>query len=315
LKVICVSPALGRELGEHASDHRPHGSEHVVLCRERHLDVELVELARAAVGARVLVTKAGCDLKVAIEPGDHIELLILLRCLRQRVEPARVQSRWDQEVAGTFGRAGGQDRRLQLGEARLVHPASDARDHGRAQADVALHDLAPQVEEAIAQPALLGRLALGIDLQGQGVGGGLDQELVGHELDRTRRQARVDSLWRPRHDRAGDRHDAFQPHVRRRPEERRLGMHYDLGDPGMVAQVDEQELAVIAFAMHPAAQACDGADVGAAELAAMVRAVDVHDGTGPLAGRGAAQSRGARDKVTMAPCLSSEPDSSGRPTP
>ena len=107
------------ELGEQAVHHRLDGREHVLLGDEAHLDVELVEFARAAVGAGVLVAKAGCDLEVPVEAGDHVELLVLLRRLRQGVEPARMQPRRHQEVARTLGRRRGQDRRLELGEALL----------------------------------------------------------------------------------------------------------------------------------------------------------------------------------------------------
>ena len=66
------------------SQHRLDRREDVFLGHEAHLDVELVELAGAAVGARVLVAKAGGDLEIAVEAGDHGELLELLGRLRQR---------------------------------------------------------------------------------------------------------------------------------------------------------------------------------------------------------------------------------------
>src|SRR3546814_12919214 len=81
---------------------------------EAHLEVELVELARRAVGAAVLVAKAGRDLEVAVEAGDHQKLLEHLRRLRQRVELARVQAARHQVVARALGAAGGEDRRLEL---------------------------------------------------------------------------------------------------------------------------------------------------------------------------------------------------------
>src|SRR3546814_2482821 len=59
--------APAREGLEHAVQHRLDGGEDVVLGDEAHLEVELVELARRAVGAAVLVAKAGRDLAVAVE--------------------------------------------------------------------------------------------------------------------------------------------------------------------------------------------------------------------------------------------------------
>src|SRR5438067_10004389 len=49
-----------------------------------------VELARRPVGAAVLVTEAGGDLEVAIEPGDHEELLE-----RSEEHTSELQSRFD----------------------------------------------------------------------------------------------------------------------------------------------------------------------------------------------------------------------------
>src|SRR5437879_5503454 len=50
--------AAGKLL-KHAAQHGLHRREHVVLGDEAHLDVELIEFAGRAVGARVLVAKAG----------------------------------------------------------------------------------------------------------------------------------------------------------------------------------------------------------------------------------------------------------------
>src|SRR3546814_2769764 len=69
----------GRELLEHAVQHRLHGGEHVLLRDEAHLEIELVELAGAAVVAAVLVAEAGRDLEVAVEARHHQQLLELLR--------------------------------------------------------------------------------------------------------------------------------------------------------------------------------------------------------------------------------------------
>ncbi len=128
--------------------------EHVVLRDERQLDVELIELARRAIGARVLVAEAGRDLEVAVEAGHHQQLLELLRRLRQRVELAGMNAARHEVVARAFGRARREDRRLELEKPLLVHAPADARDHLRAQHDVRVQLLAAQIEEAVAQPLL-----------------------------------------------------------------------------------------------------------------------------------------------------------------
>ena len=128
----CVTGLPLAEFLEHARDHRLHGREHVVLRDEAHLEVELVELARQTVGARVLVAEAGRDLEIAVEARHHQQLLVLLRRLRQRVELAGMQARRHEEVARAFGRRSGQDRRLELEEPLAFHAAAqrvDDRDH------------------------------------------------------------------------------------------------------------------------------------------------------------------------------------------
>ncbi len=90
------------ELLEQPAQDRLDGVEHVVLRDEAHLDVELIELARRAVGARIFVAEAGCDLEIAVEARDHDQLFELLRRLRQRVELARVHARRNQIIARAF---------------------------------------------------------------------------------------------------------------------------------------------------------------------------------------------------------------------
>ena len=114
---VAAAAELLEELGHQLLDRL----EDVLLLDEAHLDVELVELARRAVGAGVLVAEAGRDLEVAVEARDHQQLLELLRGLRQRVELAGVQPGGDHEVAGALGGGRGQDRGRHLVEAERGH--------------------------------------------------------------------------------------------------------------------------------------------------------------------------------------------------
>ena len=113
-----------RELLEHAPYHRLHRSKNIVLLDEAHFDVELVEFARQAVGAGILVAKAGRDLEIAIEARDHQKLLVLLGRLRQRVELAGMQTRRHEEIARAFRARRGEDRRLELEKSLPLHPSA-----------------------------------------------------------------------------------------------------------------------------------------------------------------------------------------------
>ena len=171
------------ELLEHAGEHRLDRRENIVLRDEAHFEIELVEFAGRAVGAGVLVAEAGRDLEIAVEAGDHDQLLEHLRRLRERVEFAGMDAARHQIVARALGAGGGQDRRLELGEALLDHPPADRADHLAAQQDVGVQPLAAQVEIAVAEADILRIIGLAGDRQRQLLGGGLDG-------DRCRRRPR-----------------------------------------------------------------------------------------------------------------------------
>ena len=76
-----VDRLVGKLL-ENAADNRFDGIEHILLLDKAHLEVELVEFARAAVGAAVLVAETGRNLEIAVKSGHHHQLLELLRRLR-----------------------------------------------------------------------------------------------------------------------------------------------------------------------------------------------------------------------------------------
>ena len=108
----CITPPDPREaaagnrsasvFGEHVAEERLHGLEHVILRRERQLDIELIELSGTSVGPGIFVSEAGSNLEVAIEARGHQKLLELLRSLRQGVELSRMQATRDQKVSSAF---------------------------------------------------------------------------------------------------------------------------------------------------------------------------------------------------------------------
>ena len=141
--------------------------DHVLAVDEGHLDVELGELG-LAVGPRRLVAEAARHLVVALEAGDHQQLLEQLRRLRQRVEGALLLAAGDEEVAGALRGRAGQHRRLDVDEALAVEELAHRRGHPVAQHQRLAHLLAAQVEVAVAQPRVLARLAgVALDLEGR----------------------------------------------------------------------------------------------------------------------------------------------------
>ncbi len=179
------------EFLEHAADHRLDRVEHVLLRDEAHLEIELVELAGRAVGARVLVAEAGRDLEIAVEARHHDELLELLRRLRQRVEFSRMDARGHQIVARAFRRRRGEDRRLEFEEAALLHAGAQRIDHLPAQHDVVVQILAAQIEEAVFEPDLFRIILLAEHRHRQFGGRAQHLDLVDIDLDLSGRQLGV----------------------------------------------------------------------------------------------------------------------------
>ena len=264
------------ELLEHAGQHRLDRREHVVLRHEAHLEIELVEFAGRAVGARVLVAEAGRDLEIAVEARDHDQLLEHLRRLRERVELARVHPARHQIIARALGAAGRQDRRLELGEALVDHPPPDRSDHRRAQQHVGVQTLAAKVEVAVFEPDILGIFGIAGDRHRQFRGGRLDVDGACDDLDLAGRQLRVHHVGRPGNDLAGHRHHRFDAQRFEGAKHRAVGVGDDLGNPVMVAQIDEQQPAMVALAVDPARQPHRVPDVGGAQLGAAMSAVGVH---------------------------------------
>ena len=86
-----------------------------LLAREAHLQIDLGEL-ELAVGAQIFVAEAAGDLEVAVEAGDHEDLLEDLRRLRQRVELAGMHAAGNEKIARALGRGLGEDGRFDFEE-------------------------------------------------------------------------------------------------------------------------------------------------------------------------------------------------------
>ena len=163
---------------------------------EGHLDVELGEVG-LAIGAQVLVAEAARDLVIALEAGDHQQLLEQLRRLRQRVEGALLGAAGDEEVAGALRGRAGQHRGLDVEETLAVEELAHRRGDPVAEDERLPHLLAAQVEVAVAQAGVLADLAgEALDLEGRGLGVGEQLGLADLELDLTGRQVGVDRLRR-----------------------------------------------------------------------------------------------------------------------
>ena len=224
--------------------------DHVVLLDEAHLDVELGELG-LAVGAEILVAVAAGDLEVPLHPGDHQQLLEELGTLGQRIEGAGLQPCRHQKVAGAFGGGSGQRRGLDLDEVLIEQNIACGVVHFRTEPQGRARAFAAEIEIPVLQTGFLAGALVELERQWRGF---VEHNEFGRiDLDRARLQVRVLTALGSLLDESGDLHAIFcaEP-VRRRGH--RLVAENHLCEPGAVAQVDEDDPAMVAASRHPTGQ-------------------------------------------------------------
>ena len=145
---------------------------------------------------------------VAVVAGDHQDLLVELRRLRQGVERARLDAAGHQIIAGAFGRAAAEHRRLDVDEALLVAVVPHDLDHPVPQEHGPLHLRPAEVEVAIFQPQVLaGHSSLWVERRR--AGSGRAPPVARRALRRAGLQLRVHGSLGPRRHLAADLHDEF----------------------------------------------------------------------------------------------------------
>jgi hypothetical protein len=227
--------------------HRRHD---LVLREERGLDVELGELG-LALGAQILVAEALHDLVVAVEARDHEQLLEDLRRLRQREELAGVRARRHEVVARALGRRLREHGRLDVDETGVVEVVTHRAGDLVTQAQALRHLLAAQVDVAVLEAHLLAHVL--VELERQRLGPVERDELAREQLDLARREVRVRGAGRALADEPADLHHELVTElfgfVELGPV---VGVEYHLQEAFPVAQVHEDDAAMIAAAVDPA---------------------------------------------------------------
>ena len=157
-----------------------------------------------------------------------------------------------------------------------LHAPAHRIDDPAAQHDVGVQLLAPEVEEAVLEPRVLRVRLVAEHRQRQLAGRAEHLDLAHVDLDQAGRHLGVLGAGGTLADRAVDAHDIFGAQLLRLAEGRRIRIDHALADAVMIAQVDEQNAAVVADAMAPARQADSLPVLGKPEGAAGVGAITVH---------------------------------------
>ena len=131
----------------------------------------------------------------------------------------------------------------------------------RPQHHVGVEFFPPEIEESIAEALLLRSVLHTGHLKRQRLGGRQHLDAVHDDFDEAGRQRGIDVLVGARDHAAGDGNHAFELQRLRGPEGRRFRGEHALGDAVVIAEIDEQQLPVIAFAIRPAGEAHDLTDM------------------------------------------------------
>jgi len=245
-----------------------------LLVDKRRFDVQLGEL-RLAVGPQVFIAETASQLKVAFHAADHQQLLEQLRRLRQRVKMVRVNAAGHQVIPRALGRAGRQHGRLDFHKPPRIEKLADALKDAVPGNQVVLHRRAADVQIAVLEPqvfrhiaAACGRCARHHRLVGNGerqrIRFGEHSQFRDQDLDASGLDVGVFRARQPLLDVAPDRDAVFgaqQGGLLADVVGRHLRAEDDLHDAAAVAQVDEQQAAVIPEGIHPAGQQHVAADI------------------------------------------------------
>ena len=128
--------------------------------------------------------------------------------------------------------------------------------------DVVVQPVAAQIEEAVLEPDLLRIFLIAEHRHRQFAGRPQHLDLGDEDLDRAGRQVGVLGAGRALAHLAVDPHHPFGAQRLGVLEGRAVGIGHHLGEAVVVAQVDEQQPAMVADAMAPAGQPHGLADVG-----------------------------------------------------
>ena len=230
----------------------------LLLVHEAHFDVQLGEF-RLAIGPQIFVAEAAGHLVVALQAAHHQQLLKQLGRLGQGKPLPTAHPAGHQVVAGALGGGAGEHRGFHLDKARLFKEAAHRLHGAVAQAQVAVHALAAQVEVAVAQPQLFAGVLLVVHRHGEGqvaLHGVEHGDGAGQHLDAAGGQSVVDGIGGSLPHLAGHLNHRFVAQVLSYGEHLGaiVGIDSDLHAAAAVAQVDKNHAAVVTTSVYPAAE-------------------------------------------------------------
>jgi len=252
--------------------------EDVFRSDERRFDVDLGEFG-LPIGAQIFVAETAGDLEVPVIPGDHQELLIDLRRLRQRIELPRMQSARNDVIARSGRRRLRKNWRLYLEVPSIVEKSARRLLKLVSEYQVFLQLGPTQIQIAVFEPELFGgqlfAFAAG-DWNRRRFGWPNYLEIARSYLDVASLHLGVAHLGWTRGNVTFDHYHRLEAEparplddIRRSPF--RIEGH--LQQTRSIAEIEEDYAAQISGSMYPTAESDFGADVRRSELTAQMGAL------------------------------------------
>ena len=237
---------------EEVAHHSLDEVEEPVHLQKGGFDVDLGELG-LPVGPQVLVPEAANDLVVALHPRHHEELLEELGGLREGEEAPLLGAARHEVVAGALGGRLGQHRGLDVEEAVRIEVGPDNAGHLAPKPQVLVHAGPAKIDVPVPEPGLLvDRLVVELERRGARLVQHLDGP--GEHLDPAGRELGVlGALGAVAHPPFHPEHVLAARAVGERERLRGVRVDDDLEQPGAVPEIDEDDPAVVAPPVQPAA--------------------------------------------------------------
>ena len=231
---------------ENFRNHGFHDGQDILPLDKGHLDVELSEL-RLAIRPQIFVPEATDDLKIALNPGHHENLLENLRGLRQRIKLAGVDPAGDKIVPRTFRRAFRQHRRFHLDEIPSVKEITHRFRHPVPQHQVALHLRPPEIQITIFEANDLIHVDVILNIKRWGFGRIQNTDFLPANLHGAGFHQGVHRILGTQPDFAPNTDDIFSPNSVRFCQSRRIDLRRkdQLHNTGAVPQVNKNQSAMI----------------------------------------------------------------------
>ena len=221
--------------------------------RKRRFNIDLRKF-RLAVGSKIFIAKTLHDLEILFETGNHQDLLEQLGRLRQRVKTTVLETARHQVISRPFGRGFRQNRRFDFPESLRIHIFANGHRDAMPHAKRLLQLWPAKIKVPVLQAKVFGSCDLVFNGKRCRFGVVENPQFVCDDLDLTCFKIWILETFVAHADLSADCNHKFRSQRFGLAVQFSVvfGVEDDLSDAFAVAQIDKNELPVIAPAIDPA---------------------------------------------------------------